>query len=277
MKKRLIAFLALLSVVVMIPLEALAMGDLTITPWRVVFGPRGRSASIELLNTSDNTNTYRVGWMLLKPNAEGKYEQIPYDKEKDKDPHSVPNMVIYSPRQVTIEPHGSQVIRLSLRRPADLPSGEYRAHVTFIKMAREEDAAHDPNAKSMELKMNVNLGFSIPVIVRQGEDKDLKISLSNPELKMQGKTPALKININRDAGTFSSYGTMEVYLKSKGEEKKIGEMNNVALYSELRSRFVIVPLTTKDTLTSGELHVVYKGKLDAEGTTWAEKTFPIGG
>jgi hypothetical protein len=30
-------------------------------------------------------------------------------------------MVIFSPRQVTIEAHGQQTIRLSLRRPANLP------------------------------------------------------------------------------------------------------------------------------------------------------------
>lgn len=276
MTRKLSTFFALILVLMTASIEAHAMGDLTLTPWRIVFGPRGRSATIELLNTSDRANTYRIGWMMQKATAEGRYDQIPYDREKDKDPHTVPNMVVYSPRQVTIEPHSSQVVRFSLRRPADLPPGEYRAHVTFIRMADAGQPDADEDTKTVQLQLNVNLGFSVPVIVRQGEDKDLKISLSNPQLK-PGKTgQAFIIQINRDAGKFSSYGKMEAYWKpSKGEEKKIGEMNNVALYPELKSRSVLIPVTAKDDLSGGEVRIVYLGQNESEGTIWAEKIFPI--
>ena len=277
MARKIYAFLTLLLMGLLIPVQE-AWADLTITPIRVVFGPRDRSASVELLNLTDNTNTYRFGWLLLKATPQGRYEQVPASKVSDNDPYGVQNMIIFTPRQVTIEPHGHQIVRLSLRRPSDLPPGEYRAHLSMTRLANQETfLPHDPNAKSLDLALNANLGFSIPIIVRQGEDKDLKISLSNPRLEARGKYTALKVDINRVAGKFSSYGTVNVFWKPpKGDEKQIGTLANVALYPELKTRPMDIPLTTTDTIKGGKIRVVYIGKLEADGITWDEKTFPVG-
>lgn len=249
-----------------------ALADLTITPTRVVFLSRGRSATIELINITDHTNVYRMNWMETKATSSGKYEMVPVDKEN---PNSVSNMVIFSPRQVTIEPHGHQVIRLSLRRSADLPHDEYRSHLSITRLAKAPLRKHDPNAKDISMALRVNLGFSIPVIVRSGEDRDLKISLSSPELRMRGTKPILDIDVNRDSGKFSSYGFLEVYwTPNRGKEEKVGTLNNIALYPELQNRRVNIPLDQNPT--DGKIRVVYLGKYESEGTKWAEKTFPIG-
>lgn len=281
MTKKLFTVFMLFVMCLLIPRQAGAIGDLTITPWRVVFGPRDRSATIELLNTSNVAGTYRMGWMMTKATAAGKYEDVFYkqDKDKVKDPHIVPNMVIYSPRQVTVESHGEQVVRLSLRRPADLPPGEYRAHVTFTKMADQRPVAQDPHAKTVSMELNVNYGFSIPVIVRQGEDRALKISIQSPKMEPgEGGGTILMLDLHRDAGKFSSYGELEVYWKpSKGGEVKVGSMTNIAVYPEVQTRHIAMPLLRQYTIVGGTLRIVYKGALESEGTTWAEKSFPVGG
>lgn len=277
MKRRILALFALLSAMLLMPQSAQALGDLTITPWRVVFQSRDRSASVELLNTSNSVHTYRIGWTLLKATKEGRYEQIPYDRNKDKDPHSVPNMLIVSPRQVAIEPHGDQIVRLSLRRPPDLPPGEYRAHLMFIRMADERPEAQDPHAKTISMSIKVNLGFSIPVIVRQGEDKALKVSLQSPKLKPGIGGAVLDVDLHRDAGTFSSYGTVSAYWKPpKGSEVKIGELSNIALYPEVPTRHLVIPLLKKYNIVGGFIRIAYTGNLEADGITWDEKTFPVG-
>ncbi|MFH1157704.1 MAG: hypothetical protein V1721_02285 [Pseudomonadota bacterium] len=270
-------FIAVLLLAGLLLLPAAAKADLTITPWRVVFEGRTRSATVELLNMTDRTNTYRIGWLVPKRNEKtGKIDLTPY--VDDKDPHSVAKMVVFSPRQVTIEPRGHQIIRLSLRRPADLPPGEYRAHLSMIRLAKEKPQKQDPKAKDIEMVLNVNLGFSIPVIVRSGEDKDLKISLSSPGLSMSTgnkPSPVLDVDINRDAGKFSSYGSVNVYwAPDQGKEEKIGTMDNIALYPEVQSRHLSIRL--KQNPTDGKIRVVYLGKYESAGKTWAEKTFPIG-
>lgn len=255
-----------------------AKADLSITPWRVVFQGHDRSATVTLVNLTSRPNTYRMNWLVLKADKDGKYRLMP-DEDKN-DPHSFTKMVIFTPRQVTIEPHATQTIRLSLRRPADLPPGEYRAHLSMTRLAkeargREED---DPNQKSVSIALDVNLSFSIPVIVRSGEDKDLKISLTDPKLAMGGtkEKPALVLNVNihRDAGKFSTYGSLNVFWENeKGKEVQIGTMNNIALYPEVQDRPLNIKLT--ENPTSGKIRVAYVGKNESEGVLWAEKTFPI--
>jgi P pilus assembly chaperone PapD len=255
-----------------------ARADLTITPVRVVFQNRDRSATVELLNVTNRTNTYRMSWLLMKADKSGRYTLMP--ATDDKDPHSVANMVIFTPRQVTIEPHGYQIIRLSVRRPADLPFGEYRAHLAMTRLANQGPRKPDiPPKKGQELSMNVNLSFSIPVIVRSGEDNDLKVALDSPWLAAGGgkgaPAPVLNIDLNRVAGKFSSYGVINVFWQPpNGQEKPIGSMSNVALYPELQQRHLAIPLT--ENPTGGKVRVVYEGKYESEGTTWDDKTFPIG-
>ena len=251
-----------------------ARADLTITPKRVVFQARDRSATVTLLNITDHENTYRFSWQIKKAMPDGKYEAMPFNK----DPHGVASMVIFSPRQVTIGPHGHQTIRLSLRRPSDLPTGEYRAHLMLTRLAHEEGPQkQDPNAKELSMEINVNLSFSIPVIVRQGEDKALKVSLSEPALRLAGKGAVLDVNINRDAGTFSTYGDVTVFWQPpKGKEVVIGSLTGVALYPEVKTRKIAVPISSKDNLSAGTVRIAYIGKSESAGITWAEKSFSIG-
>lgn len=271
-------FLTIIVVLVglLLPLQP-ARADLTITPYRVVFQDRDRSTTIHLLNLTNTTNTYRMSWTMMEKNKNGDYILVPV--KDDKDPHSVANMVIFTPRQVTIEPHGQQIIRLSLRRPTDLPFGEYRAQLLMKKLAKQGPLRQDPNAKTATMELKVNLSFSVPVIVRSGDDKDLKIALTNPRLAMSkdktGPKPELDIDIVRTAGTFSSYGALEVFWQPpQGKEVQIGQVGNVALYPELPSRMMDVVLT--ENPTSGTVRVVYSGRYESEGKIWDEKTFPIG-
>jgi hypothetical protein len=271
-------FLAAVILLVTMMIPHVARADLTITPWRVVFQDRDRSATVQLINMTNHTNVYRLTWIQLKMNQGGRYEPVPIPKD-DKDPHHVNNMVIFTPRQVTIEPHGQQTVRLSLRRPADLPFGEYRAHMAMVRLAKQGPDRQDPHAKTISMELNVNLGFSIPVIVRSGQDSSLRVSLDHPQLAMGGppkqQRPELRVDIDRLAGTFSTYGLIEAYWQpTNGKEEKIGSMDNVALYPEMNKREISVPL--RENPTGGRIRVVYKGKYESDGKIWDEKTFPIG-
>lgn len=267
--------LLLMALFFFLPVKT-AKADLTIAPIRVVFGDSDRSATVELLNITNHTNIYRLTWMETKIDKSGRFALGPVDDTK---PYSVAKMVIFAPRQVTIEPHGDQTIRLSLRRPANLPFGEYRAHMVMLRLAKQGPERQDPNDKAATPALNSNLGFSIPIIVRSGEDKDLKVALASPRLAMGGNkekpTLVLNIDVNRVAGKFSSYGSLEVYWQSpQSQEQLIGGLGNVALYPELQQRHLVIPL--RENPTGGKIRVVYKGRYESEGKIWDEKTFPIG-
>ena len=133
MKKIAIMFLVLTGL--MFADIAATRADLMITPIRAVFDGRDRSKVITLINTSNKTRTYRMGWVLYTLNDQGNYEEVETLTGPDGKDRSAMEMIRFSPRQVTIEPQGRQRIRLSLRRPADLEPGEYRAHLSITRLA----------------------------------------------------------------------------------------------------------------------------------------------
>ncbi len=275
MKKKRGLIIALLMLALLIPFGP-ASADLAITPIRIVFEGRDRSANISLLNVTNKTHTYRMRWLEMKMDTNGRYALTDADQ---KNPHSVANMIIFTPRQVTIQPKAYQTIRLSLRRPADLPPGEYRAHLSFTRLAANGPEQAEKNPKGKSLSLNVNLSFSIPIIVRSGEDKDLKVSINNPKLSMGGSadkpTPVLNFDLKRDAGKFSSYGSIKIFWQPpEGAEQQIGLQNNIALYPEVQERHISVDLSTNPS--GGKIRVQYVGKYESEGKVWDEKIFPLG-
>ncbi len=254
---------------------AIGNATMTIMPLRVVFEDRDRSKDLTLANSSTTTNTYRMEWIINKMNPNGTYEKLsaPLDPAMD-----FSKSVIFSPRQVTIPPGEQQRIRLSLRRPADLPKGEYRAHLLIKKV----DESKTRGGKKLEpdkvgAKVAVNFGFSIPVIVRVGAT-DAQATIS--DIKMQpGATPAdgpsMTLKINR-TGKHSVAGKIQVFWTPPGgQEEQIGILNNINVFTEITHRDITLALTPSKPVTSGTLRIVYEGIDEFRGTKFAETTLPI--
>ena len=119
------------------PAASPAQANILIMPIRIVFGPRDRMQDITVLNTSETqAGTYRLAWIFAKQTEEGTYVKLDEPLNPELDPEQT---MLFSPRQVTLPPGGKQRVRLSLRRPADLPDGEYRAHL-YLKNASRQAA-----------------------------------------------------------------------------------------------------------------------------------------
>ena len=257
-----------------------AFADLMIAPLRIVFQDRSRSAEVTVINTSKRTNTYRIGWKMSVMDENGQYRDVEFD---DKTPYSLPAMVAFSPRQVKIEPGDRQRVRLSLRRPADLPPGEYRAHLVFTRLPPEGGRKNNElaeGAKGVHLQMNVLLNYSIPVIVRNGADpKDTKIELSDPVftgIRDKIGREKMGLTIARTAGSYSSFGRIRVYARMPGEEeeREVGVLNNVALWPENTRRRIEVPLAA--VVPAGhKVRVVYEGQKEYTNMIWDEEVYSV--
>lgn len=266
----------LLAFLFLVTIPATARADLTIAPLRVTFQDRDRTAEIVLINTSDTKNTYRVGWMHNRQMENGRYETIDTPLNPDYNPE---DMIIFSPRQVTIPPGGRQKIRMSLRRPPEMPDGEYRAHLRFQKLADRDAQNGDNNdTNGMAMSLFVNLGFSIPVMVRQGAyDGDARIDNVRllPASPDTGGTPQLSMTLRR-TGKNSTVGRVIVYWVSPaGEETLIGRANNVVIYPERDVRTLDVPLKVLQ-IQGGSLKIVYQGDGPDRHLVFDETIIPVG-
>lgn len=273
-----IALILPLVTALWIAMPQTARADLTIAPLRVTFQDRDRTAEVVLINTSNTKNTYRVGWTHNRQMPNGRYEKIDTPLHPDYNPE---DMIMFSPRQVSIPPGGRQKIRMSLRRPPEMPEGEYRAHLRFQKLANrdgQDDGGRDDNASGMSMSLFVNLGFSVPVLVRQGPyDAQAHISdvrLAPPSGETQG-VPQLSMTLNR-TGKNSTIGRINVYWVSPaGDETRIGRANNVVIYPELDSRQIDVSLQVAQ-MQGGSLRIVYQGDGPDRHIVFDETVIPVG-
>ena len=241
--------------------NAFAASELMVSPTRVVFEGRARSAKVNLANTGDATGRYRISFIQRQMTESGELAEI---KEGTAGMYA-DQMVRFSPREVTLAPGQSQIVRLLLRKKSDLQEGEYRSHMLFQSLP-------DPNATSIQTltdksgdKLQIQLipivGISIPVIVRQGS-LHASASLSNLQFHppADSKRPAyVTMTLGRE-GERSLYGDFRVmFTPAGGAPVMVTQANGVALYTPNTQRKVTLNLQTPPgiQLKNGELHVTY--------------------
>jgi len=244
--------------------DTATVGDLLVAPTRIILqGPR-RSAEVTLVNIGPTTATYRVSLTHLRMTEKGELQEITEVKPEDRiaDP-----LVRFSPRQVTLEPNLAQTIRIQLRKPADLAVGEYRSHLLFRAVPPADTTSGNVESQNQQtegivIRLTPIYGISIPLIVRHGQTS-VSSTLSDVQLvpvSAPNEAPAVSVRVNR-TGNQTIYGDLKVRFipASGGEEKVVGLIGGIAVYSPLPYREVQVPLQFDDGQGSrkGRLHVTY--------------------
>ncbi|MCM2344044.1 MAG: hypothetical protein NDJ24_05730 [Alphaproteobacteria bacterium] len=278
--KQVLLGLILLGILIAPPAGA-AWAQAMIMPLRVTFESRDRTADIVLFNPSNTAAvTYKLGWLNRAMTEDGNYKVVEGPLNPEFDPETA---ILFSPRQVTLPPGGKQKIRLSLRRPADLPDGEYRAHLNLQRVGASSRRNVPSNApEGVTVQMGMNFGIAIPVIVRQGGPYDTTATIGKPSFipaSADGKQPAkVKFDIIR-GGKYSANGKVTVFWAPPGDkERQISVRTGVKIYHEITRLEVTMPLEKGLTqLTGGSLRIVFEGEEPDEDVKFDEKTFPIGG
>ena len=251
-----------------------------VSPTRVVFEGRTRSAELTLLNRGTAPATYRISFKNMRMLEDGSFEDIeaPGPGERFAD-----GMIRYAPRQVVLEPGVAQTVRVLARKPADLAPGEYRSHLLF-QVVPPATAGADIEALELEegqirVQVRVIFGLSIPVIVRHG-DLSATVTLSDLALEAPDnpdRPPVLSLRLNR-SGDRSTYGDITVTLRSDGGgETQVGLVRGVAVYTPNESRTLRLPLRPPEgvALEGGRLYVAYRARPEEGGAVLAEGELPL--
>ena len=244
----------------------MARADLMLFPTRIVFDKNQRAAQLELINQGRTPETYRISLVNRRMTENGEF--LPADTAADGE-RFADSMVRFSPRQVTIAPGASQTVRMLLRKPADLATGEYRSHLQIDRVPDPvgsgsiEAQASEPNRIGVALTALV--GASIPVIVRQG-DTQANVTLTQLALTAAGTEPAtLAFQIRRE-GDRSVYGDLLVtYLPKNGAPVEVGKAGGVAVYvpNPIRNARMPLQLPAGTALAGGSLRLVFRERADS--------------
>jgi P pilus assembly chaperone PapD len=244
---------------------------LLVTPSRVVFEDRTRTAQVTLVNKGTETATYRISFIRQNMTEDGKF--VPAGE--DESGLYSDTMVRYSPRQITLSPGQSQIVRLMLRKPKNLPDGEYRSHMLLqaLPETSKSDISKAVAEDSDEISVEITtiIGVSIPVIVRNGK-LDTELSLSNASY-VKSTNPETKSHIALDmnrTGSESTYGDFRVtYIDGKGQAVVVGNVKGVAVYTPNQLRKFKIPLNAPAGVVfdKGHFHITYteSGKDEKNG------------
>jgi hypothetical protein len=175
-----------------------------------------------------------------------------------------------------LPPGQSQVIRLALRRPADMADGEYRSHMLFQALPEPSttnvEALTQQAPEGITIELVPIIGISIPVIVRHG-DLHSAVTLSNARIvsgAQSGSAAKISVDINRQ-GNSSAYGDLRVtYTPAGATPIVIAQANSVAVYADMPTRRFQMPLNLPADLKleNGEVDLVFldSGANEESGT-----------
>ena len=254
------------------------MARLMVHPTRVVLENGQRSVQLEIINNSDKPTVYRVELVNRRMDESGGFSAIETALPGEQ---FLGDMVRYSPRRVALAPGASQIIRVMVRKPADLAAGEYRSHLLF---AQQENAAAPPAAASagsgqIGLSLTALVGISIPVIVRHGKTS-AEVSLRSLAVAtpaMDGP-PVLSLQMSR-SGNRSVHGDLAVdFLPAGGGAAiTVARAGAVAVYTPNLLRQVRLPLRFPAGVarSGGTLQVSYREPPERGGALLAEASLPL--
>ena len=267
----------LLALLVWLPQRA-AWADLMVAPTRLVFDKNQRAAQLDLINNSTEAATYRISIVNRRMSETGEF--LPADSPAPGEQFAG-DLLRYSPRQVVLAPGAGQVVRVMLRKPADLASGEYRSHLIFEKVAAPKpeaspDAQAAPSDGQVSVQLTMLSGLSIPVIVRHGETA-ATVTLSDLALlkPVPGQAALLAVVVQR-SGNRSIYGDLTAtFTPQGGTAQEVAKAGGVAVYTPNALRRVKLELKPTLPLTHGTLKVTLRERAESGGKLLAESAIEL--
>lgn len=247
-----------------------ARGQVTIFPKRVVFSDRLRTAEVTLVNQGDRPLTYRIGLVEERMTPAGMLEAAepaPAAPAAPAGSRPAIDLLRYSPRQVTVAPGTPQTIRLLLRKPEDLPPGEYRVHLLCRALPPETDGADVESlsgGNGLAVKVIPVPAVSIPVIIRHGDGLQVSARLSSLAFDPDART--LSYRLERE-GDISVYGDLTATFQPDGggPEQVVGRARGVAVYAELAAIEQRLTLDSSLRTAKGRLRLRFTSQPEDDG------------
>lgn len=257
-------------------LQARARG-IMVAPQRIVLENRNRTASITIVNPGDQPLQFRIGLIHMDMDSQGRLKKVDAPTPAQK---KLERIVRYSPRRTRLDPGQSQTIRLMARRPAGIPAGEYRMHLSISPIAlpsspnKTGTAANDLGRTDFDIDLLI--GVTLPIFVRYGK-LEADVGVSRIEV-VESQEPFVNLDLTR-TGNRSVSVNIDIYLVSEDgrEEEKVGMVSGAAVYYPNELRMVRIPLSLpKDFRLSGrKLKVVLKDNENKKGTILSSKIFSL--
>ncbi len=241
---------------------AAPVANINITPRRVVFDGTKRTEAVYVFNQGTAPVTVDVGLVDNVMLRNG--EIVPPEKLAKRDAadqaagarlQSAREFILASPSRLTLPPGKGRTIRLRAAAPDGVTVSEWRTHLTVTTVPTADagltaEAAAGLRTGELAFKIQSVFGISIPLILRSGTVdaaaaiSDLKLGMIDAPVGPAGEVrqvQALTFDLTR-TGNGSIFGNLEVKSQHKKQNEIIGYVRGLAVYPEIDSRRVAIPL-----------------------------------
>jgi hypothetical protein len=172
----------------------------------------------------------------MQPN--GALDEVPVEQANAQEKAAL-DMIRFAPRRIELAPNQPQSIRIGVAPAADLPDGEYRAHMLFRAVPKPEAAGATAATDGLRIELRPIYGVTIPVIVRKGA-LSATLAMANVAKRLTEDGPTLTFDLTRN-GTRSAYGELRVLGAGRAEPLMV--MKGLGVYPEVTTRNVSLRLT----------------------------------
>ncbi len=234
---------------------------LLVTPTRVILDSKNHSAELMLINSGNETATYKIELIYYSMDETGQLKEIAPDPKKGE---LFADFIRFSPKRVTLKPKEQQVVRVTAKIPDTAKDAEYRAHIRFVYVPVE--TLNPQTSEKSPTGININLRFifalGIPIFVNVGN-----VSANANIAVTDIKDDSIILKISR-RGNGSLYGDFFVY----SDGKLVGSVKGISVYCPLLERTVEIDLTEK--IKKGSIiNVEYRWPEDRGGKIIIGSTF----
>jgi hypothetical protein len=258
----LITFSVAVSLCALVTGAHAATHQLSLNPVRTVFTDKKRTATVRINNPTSHALGYSLSIITMRKNSEGNWVEADTENEED---ILIKKMIRFAPRRAVIQPGKRQLVKMLLRKPKDLPVGEYRAWLHLVPITVDgngEGATTVGESESRGIRMDVVVNSNFPIIIQNGnihsEMVPESIVIQSPDGQ---KNYRADITLRRE-GDASIFGSLEVkyYGSGASEGRKVGRASEIAMYLSENSKIYSLPLKNISgaELTSGLLEVNFQ-------------------
>ncbi len=229
-----------------------------LSPVRIIFTDRQRVANVKISNPTDEAITYTITLITMRKDQKGKLQRVQSETEEEK---MVKGMIRYSPRRATIQPGERQLVKLMVRKPKDLPIGEYQTRLQISPLQTPTPKTQTENKDHFDIDVLVSSSF--PVIIQHG-NLTSTVTPQNINIKNFPDAPsgmAAEITFTK-TGSGSAFGNVFLYhaQNSNGDFRKIGQTLDLAIYLPQTEQKATIPLKdiTAQELLSGAIRATFQ-------------------
>jgi P pilus assembly chaperone PapD len=235
--------------------------DVTVSPTLVLFDGETGTKAITVKNTGAKEHVYRVSLINFRMAPDGGMSVVTTPVENEH--FATGGMVRFTPRELTLAPGGSDVVRLQVMNPRP---GEYRTHV-IVQQVPDVDALQAPpfeRGQSVNMDLQAVFGVAVPLLIRQG-NPSVTVSFGDAHLtSLPDGTPAVALRVER-SGERSIRGALS--LRRNGKE--IASIDGISIYAPAPYRDVVLRLSAEDAA------LLHDGRIEAASNEPEEIHNPV--